>query len=63
MTNRELDGVKVRVTHYTACMLHLRILATELGRLVGSVEESAYDKRRPITSDFQSLGEGEEERD
>ncbi len=55
MSTRELDRVKGRVTHYSACVLHLRILATELGRLVGSVEESAYDKRRPITDDFRAL--------
>jgi hypothetical protein len=31
MTTRGLNGVKGRVTHYTACVRHLRILATAVG--------------------------------
>lgn len=55
MSTRELDGVKGRVQHYSACVRHLRILATELGRLIGTVDESLYDKPRAITTELRSL--------
>ena len=57
LSTRELDGVKGRVVHYSACVRHLRILATELGRLVGTVDEASYDKPRPITGELRALAE------
>ncbi len=55
MWTRELDGVKGRVQHYSACVRHLRILATGLGCLIGTVDESSYDKPRAITTELLSL--------
>jgi hypothetical protein len=59
MSTRELDGVKGRVQHYSACVRHLHILATELGCLIGTVDESSYDKPREITTELRSLAAGE----
>ena len=55
MTARELDGVKGRVLHYSACIRHLRILATELGCLAGPVDESTYDRRQPVSAEMRAL--------
>ncbi len=55
MTARELDGVKGRVQHYSACVRHLRILATELGRLAGPVDEASYDRPRPVSAELRAL--------
>jgi hypothetical protein len=57
MTRRELDCVHCRVLHYSACMRHLRILATELGRLAGPVDEASYDRPRPISAELLALAE------
>jgi hypothetical protein len=61
LTGRELDGVHGRVLHYSACLQHLCILATELGRLAGPVDEATYDKPRPISAELRELA-GEMER-
>ena len=55
VTGRELDGVRGRVLHYSACVRHLRILATELGRLAGPVDDATYDKPRPISAELREL--------
>ena len=52
---RELDGVKGRAPHYHAYLRHLRILTTELGRLMRMVKESAYDRPRPTTGEMRGL--------
>ena len=61
LTGRELDGIKGRVLHYSACVRHLRILATELGRLAGPIDEATYDRPRPISAELRELA-GEMER-
>ncbi len=55
LTGRELDGIRGRVLHYSACVRHLHILATEVGRLAGPVDEAAYDKPRPISAELREL--------
>jgi hypothetical protein len=49
------------VLHYSACVRHLRILATELGRLAWPIDEATHDKPRPISAELLELA-GEMER-
>jgi hypothetical protein len=55
MSTRQLDGVKGRGSHYAVCLRHLRILTTELGRLIRTVKESAYDRPWPTTGEMRGL--------
>ncbi|MFN5017560.1 hypothetical protein [Bradyrhizobium sp.] len=55
LSTRQLDEVKGRALHYSACVRHLRILVTELGRLVGTVDESDYDAPRLVTGELREL--------
>lgn len=57
MSLRELDSVKGRVLHYSACVRHLRILATELARLIGPVVVEAYDVPVDVTDDMRALAD------
>jgi hypothetical protein len=57
MKCRELDGVKGRVLHYSACLLHTSILATEPGRLNGPVDEATYDRPRSISAELRELAD------
>ena len=54
-TRREIDRVNGRVLHYSACVRHLRVLATELARLAGPVVEEAYDRSEPVSDALRSL--------
>jgi hypothetical protein len=44
---RELDSIKGRLLHYSAAVRHLRVLVTELQRLMGPVPEEEYDDIGP----------------
>ncbi len=55
MTHRELDGVKGRVLHYSACVRHTRILGSEIARLIGPADEATYDVPILITSEMRAL--------
>ena len=54
-TRREVDSVVGRVLHYSACIRHLRVLATEVGRLAGPVVQEEYDRLAPVAGALQSL--------
>ena len=41
---RELDSIRGRIKHYTLCIRHTRILATEITWLIGTEEEPTYDE-------------------
>ena len=55
MTLRELDSIKGRVLHYSACIRHTRVLATEMARLMGPIDEEAYDVAIEITVEMRAL--------
>jgi hypothetical protein len=54
-TQRLLDRVKGRLLHYSVAISHLRILVTELGRLMGPVSEELYDQVLPTPPGLGSL--------
>jgi hypothetical protein len=45
-TRGGVEGIKGRMLHYSACMHHLRVSATELALRAGPVEEEAYNGPR-----------------
>ena len=55
VTARGMDAVRGRVLHYSACISHTRVLATEILCLVGAVEESQYDTPFPVTAAMVDL--------
>ena len=55
MSHRELDGVKGRVLHYSACVRHTRVLGSEISRLIGPADEATYDDPILITSEMRAL--------
>jgi hypothetical protein len=54
-TLRALDSVKGRLLHYCVGIGHLRILVTELGRLMGPVTEELYDCIMPTPAGLGDL--------
>jgi hypothetical protein len=56
-TMRRLDSIKGRLLHYSAAVRHLRILVTELARLMGPVEETSYDLPRPAPPGLPELAD------
>jgi hypothetical protein len=52
---RELDSVKGRMLHYSAAVRHLRILVTEMGRLLGPSAEDSYDRPGPAPAGLPEL--------
>ena len=55
MSHRELDWVKGRVLHYSACIRHTRVLGSEISRLIGPANEATYDDPILITSEMRAL--------
>jgi hypothetical protein len=55
MSHRELDGVKGRVLHYSACVRHTRILGSEIASLTGPADDATYDNPIIITSEMRAL--------
>ena len=54
-TLRALDSVKGRLLHYSAAIRHLRVLVSELGRLMGPVSEELYDVPMPAPAGLAEL--------
>ena len=54
-TLRSLDSVKGRLLHYSAAISHLRVLVTELARLMGPVSEETYDDPIPTPAGLSEL--------
>ena len=52
---RELDSIKGRLLHYSAGVRHLRVLVTELQRLMGPVPEDEYDDIGPAPAGLEEL--------
>ena len=52
---RELDSIKGRLLHYSAGVRHLRVLVTELQRLMGPVPEEEYDDIGPAPAGLEEL--------
>ena len=55
ITARELDSIKGRVLHYSYCIRHLRVLATEIECLLGPVGEADYDRKVAVTGEMRGL--------
>lgn len=55
MSHCELDGVKGRVLHYSACVRHTRILGSEIASLTGPADDATYDNPIIITSEMRAL--------
>jgi hypothetical protein len=55
VSGRVLDGVRGRVLHYSACLRHTRVLASEMLCLYGPVDESEYDRPIPVTAAMVEL--------
>ena len=52
---RELDSIKGRLLHYSAAIRHLRVLITEMQRLMGPVPEEEYDDIGPAPEGLVAL--------
>jgi hypothetical protein len=52
---RELDSIKGRLLHYSAAVRHLRVLVTELQRLMGSTPAEEYDDIGPAPEGLAEL--------